>query len=403
MVARIPLLCGLFLALCSGNPVLEAGSAQPEQVHLALGAPGSMTVTFVTVGSSDKSTTSQVQYRELSGGATNTVQAHVSTYTAGGWKGLIHKATLTGLTRGSYAYRCAADAVWSDWFDTKYLTSDPAKVTLAIVADLDGREADGISTIDALNQEAAKGAVDALLHAGDIAYIKGATNEATYDEYFRQLQPTASKVPYHVAVGNQEHWNNFSGYNSRFSMPGNTSMANYWHSIDVGPVHALFLSTEHPYDADSEQYSYALNDLKSVDKKITPWVLVLLHRPLYCSTNDYYDCQMAGPKKLRPALEPLFAAQGVDAVVAGHVHNYERTAGVLNGKISEKAPVHITVGNAGDIEGMTHGWQHPKPDWSLVQSLELAWSRWTVTKTSMLVELVASGNGTILDSVTYTK
>ena len=101
-------------------------------------------------------------------------------------------------------------------------------------------------------------------------------------------------------------------------MPGNTSMANYWHSIDVGPVHALFLSTEHPYDADSEQYSYALNDLKSVDKKITPWVLVLLHRPLYCSTNDYYDCQMAGPQKLRPALEPLFAAQGVDAVVAGH-------------------------------------------------------------------------------------
>ena len=85
------------------------------------------------------------------------------------------------------------------------------------------------------------------------------------------------------------------------------------------------------------------------------------------------------------------------------VHNYERTAGVLNGKISEKAPVYITVGNAGDIEGMTHGWQHPKPDWSLVQSLELAWSRWTVTKTSMLVELVASGNGTILDSVTYTK
>eukprot|EP00656_Telonema_subtile_P057445 TRINITY_DN9450_c0_g1_i2.p1 TRINITY_DN9450_c0_g1~~TRINITY_DN9450_c0_g1_i2.p1 ORF type:complete len:184 (-),score=56.01 TRINITY_DN9450_c0_g1_i2:202-753(-) len=177
----------------------------------------------------------------------------------------------------------------------------------------------------------------------------------------------------------------------------------FWHSVNFGPVHALFLSTEHSYKSDSEQYQFALQDLKAVDREATPWVLVLLHRPLYCSTNDYYDCLVAAPKELRPALEPLFIEHGVDVVVAGHVHNYERTSAMSNGTAVEKGPAHITVGNAGDIEGMTHGWQNPRPEWSLVQSTELGWSRWTATKESLLVELVSSANGAILDTVTYTK
>ena len=59
----------------------------------------------------------------------------------------------------------------------------------------------------------------------------------------------------------------------------------------------------------------------------------------------------AGPRYLRPALEPTLIKHGVTAVVAGHVHNYERTAPMRNGTATTKDPVHVTVGNAGDIEG----------------------------------------------------
>eukprot|EP00657_Telonema_sp_P-1_P008462 TRINITY_DN29698_c0_g1_i1.p1 TRINITY_DN29698_c0_g1~~TRINITY_DN29698_c0_g1_i1.p1 ORF type:complete len:113 (+),score=20.41 TRINITY_DN29698_c0_g1_i1:117-455(+) len=112
---------------------------------------------------------------------------------------------------------------------------------------------------------------------------------------------------------------------------------------------------------------------------------------------------MAGPKELRPALEPLFAEYGVDVVVAGHVHNYERTDSMLNGTATKNSPVHVTVGNAGDIEGMTHGWAQPRPAWSLVQSIELGWSRWTATKQSLKLEMVSSADGSVLDSITYNK
>ena len=75
------------------------------------------------------------------------------------------------------------------------------------------------------------------------------------------------------------------------------------------------------------------------------------------------DCEQAGPLKLRPALEPLLLQHAVTTVVAGHVHNYERTTPVTNGSVAaeDSAPVHVTVGNAGDIEGMTRGWARVRP------------------------------------------
>jgi len=384
----------------------QQGNGAPEQIHLALGtATGSMVVTFATLGSNDVQKKSEVQLRHGSSDAT-TVSAAVSTYTEGGWVGLIHRATLVGLEHGvEYTYRCGVDEQWSAWTPIDYWKSKhPNNVTLAIVADLDGRELAGNTTIKAMTNAVENGSVNAILHAGDIAYIKGAENEATYDEYFREMQGAAAKVPYHVAVGNQEHWNEFAGYNARFSMPGkpgNTS--NMWHSTKIGPVHAVFLSSEHDYKPDSPQSAFLEEDLAGVDRGVTPWVLVLLHRPLYCSTNDYWDCTAAGPRYLRPALEPILLKHKVTAVVAGHVHNYERTAPMNNGSATPQGPVHVTVGNAGDIEGMTHGWKHPRPDWSLVQSLELGWSRWTATMDSLTLEHLASGNGTVLDTYEFTK
>jgi len=101
---------------------------------------------------------------------------------------------------------------------------------------------------------------------------------------------------------------------------------------------------------------------------------VLLHRPLYCSSNDYYDCVRAAPR-LRANLEPLFEATRVDVVVAGHVHQYERTAPVRNGTVrpAGTAPVYVVVGNAGDVEGLTKKFE-PAPAWARSRSLALGWA-----------------------------
>lgn len=53
----------------------------------------------------------------------------------------------------------------------------------------------------------------------------------------------------------------------------------------------------------------------------TPWLLVLLHAPWY---NSNYAHQGEG-NRMMAAMEQLLYAAGVDLVLAGHVHAYERS------------------------------------------------------------------------------
>jgi hypothetical protein len=50
------------------------------------------------------------------------------------------------------------------------------------------------------------------------------------------------------------------------------------------------------------------------------------HRPIYCSTDDSYDCGVNGPLKLGPVLEPLLLKYRVDLALFGHLHNFERSS-----------------------------------------------------------------------------
>ena len=43
------------------------------------------------------------------------------------------------------------------------------------------------------------------------------------------------------------------------------------------------MSTEHDYREGSRQYKWLENDLKNVDRKKTPWVVLGGHRPMYTS------------------------------------------------------------------------------------------------------------------------
>ena len=94
-----------------------------------------------------------------------------------------------------------------------------------------------------------------------------------------------------------------------------------FHSFDFGGVHFVAYSTEHDL---APQLALMDADLRAVDRATTPWVVAFGHRPLYCSTNDYYDCKVAGPTILGPKVEPLLQRYKVDLALFGHLHNYER-------------------------------------------------------------------------------
>ena len=81
-------------------------------------------------------------------------------------------------------------------------------------------------------------------------------------------------------------------YDRRFNMPGPelkskdflTGSRNIYHSVNVGMVHFIMLSSEHNMTKGSEQYIWLENDLKSVDRKVHPWIVFGQHRPYYGTT-----------------------------------------------------------------------------------------------------------------------
>lgn len=58
-------------------------------------------------------------------------------------------------------------------------------------------------------------------------------------------------------------------------------------------------------------------ELRSANRRRTPWLVVMMHAPWYTSFTKHYkeaEC-------MRVTYEPLFAKYGVDIVLAGHVHS----------------------------------------------------------------------------------
>ena len=92
------------------------------------------------------------------------------------------------------------------------------------------------------------------------------------------------------------------------------------------------------------------------------------------------------------------------------MHAYERTWPVLNGSAvgtsyaQPKAPVHMVLGNAGDVEGLTRNFARPQPGWSAARSAELGYVRLRFESSGKLVvELVRSEDGTVGDTFAITK
>jgi len=67
--------------------------------------------------------------------------------------------------------------------------------------------------------------------------------------------------------------------------------------------------------------------------------------------------------------EELFYGK-VDVVFFGHVHAYERHFPCYKDKIDAKAPVYITIGDAGNREGLYDDWVSPTPACSAFQKAE---------------------------------
>jgi len=101
-----------------------------------------------------------------------------------------------------------------------------------------------------------------------------------------------------------------------------------------------------------------------VNRKITPWIIVSMHRPWYNSNKIHH----LEAEEMRLVLEPIFYDYKVDVFLTGHVHGYERTHHVYNNKTTHGAPIHIIIGTAGTHEGLWDHWLPEQPSWSVFRT-----------------------------------
>ena len=86
-----------------------------------------------------------------------------------------------------------------------------------------------------------------------------------------------------------------------------------------------------------------------------------MHCPWYSSNiNHHADKQTV---QMRDSMENLFYKNNVNIVFNGHVHDYERTFPVYNNYTDHNGIVYITIGNAGNIEGLDNKYLD-QPNWS---------------------------------------
>lgn len=281
--------------------------------------------------------------------------------------------------------------------------------------------------------------------------------EAILEHFFDQLAPIAGRKPYMASPGNHEAvceegpditrvicaegQRNFTDFNNRFgrTMPTafpstsndtkavvNANKAKvlahppFYFSFEYGMVHVVMFDTETDFDhaPDSEHGSQKLGpngpfgyqnqqldflevDLASVDRKVTPWLVVAGHRPWY--TTDDSACKVC-----QDAFEQVFYKYGVDLVITGHVHNSQRFLPVYNnvadpnGMKDPKAPMYIVAGGAGNIEGLSKiGKKPPFNAFAYADHFSYAMVKFTDIN-NLQVDFIRSATGEVLDtSVLY--
>ena len=193
-----------------------------------------------------------------------------------------------------------------------------------------------------------KAGPELILSVGDNAYDDGTEAEWTQN-YFAPMASMLAKSPTYLTFGNHDYLTNQgqpqidAGY-----MPSNNpANTERYYSFDWGHVHFIGLDTQcysgwtsTPECSKAEQRAWLEADLAANQQ---PWTVVFMHHPPY-STGEH-----GGNTRVHDLL-PLFESHGVDMVLAGHDHLYERIYPLRDGRITDPSEGGVpswVIGSAG--------------------------------------------------------
>ncbi|XP_010530813.1 PREDICTED: purple acid phosphatase 10 [Tarenaya hassleriana] len=406
LLSSIVLVLGLFLsglALCNGSKtsrfirklektvdmpldsdVFKAppGFNAPQQVHITQGDTEGKAVIISWVTQQERGTNTVLYWKENSSeklkaeGKANRYKFY--NYTSG----YIHHCTIRNLEHNSKYYYVVGvgQTERQFWFHTPPELGPDVPYTFGLIGDL-GQSFDSNLTLTHYENNPTKG--QAVLFVGDLSYADNYPNHdnARWDTWGRFVERSTAYQPWIWTVGNHEldfapeigETRPFKPFSHRYRTPYRSSGSTepFWYSIKRGPAHIIVLASYSAYGKYTPQYKWLEEELPKVNRSETPWLIVLTHSPWYNSYNYHY---MEG-ETMRVMFESWFVKYKVDLVFSGHVHAYERSErvsniayNVVNGICTPvkdlSAPVYITIGDGGNLEGLATNMTEPQPAYS---------------------------------------
>ncbi|ONK75734.1 uncharacterized protein A4U43_C03F19980 [Asparagus officinalis] len=358
------------------------GYNAPQQVHITQGdlRGTAIIISWVT---QDERGSSKVLYGTSEDSLEFSSKGRVTRYTFYNYtSGFIHHCTLQKLKHNTkYYYEVGIDhSPRRFWFITPPEVGPDVPYTFGIIGDL-GQTYDSNSTLTHYQMNPMKG--QTVLFVGDLSYADDHLNHdnVRWDTWGRFVERSTAYQPWIWTAGNHEidfapelgETEPFKPYRHRYHVPykASGSTSPFWYSIKRASAHIIVLASYSAYGKYTPQYEWLEAELPKVNRSETPWLIVLLHSPWYNSNNYHY---MEG-ESMRVMFESWFVKYKVDVVFAGHVHAYERSErvsniayNIVNGECmptpDPSAPVYITIGDGGNIEGLATNMTEPQPKYS---------------------------------------
>jgi predicted MPP superfamily phosphohydrolase len=165
---------------------------------------------------------------------------------------------------------------------------------------------------------------DLLLGLGDYSYEKSAK---CWEDIVGGIDPQKMKISF----GNHE----FEDKSLVKQYMEYTDLDKQYYSFDYKNVHFISMATETPYEQGSEQFEFVNHDLMMT--KTNPsidWIIVYYHQPMYTSKTHH-----EGLESFRDLYHSLFTKYGVDLVLAGHIHNYQRSYPLIYNNENPSNPI----------------------------------------------------------------
>jgi hypothetical protein len=320
----------------------------------------------------------------------------------------------------SYSISTADNLTTVGPYTFKLFESSKAPTSFLVFGDADASNL-GNQTLHAFNNLAAtnKSSIDGMLQLGDLAYNLYTNCQKNGEIFFNTLQPAIAQWPFIVTPGNHEADDNYASLNMRLRDPLFNKSQNHFFSFNAGYAHYIVFNFDFYDDAENDTQTQIMtaliSDLEDATKakKQWPWLIVMSHRPIYCSYNNPEDQEKGRCYNFYgrwQIFDELWQKYKVDMHLSGHLHAYERISptyknisqvGTFKPAYRYKNP-NATIFIVNGISGNGY-WlnpDYPRLPYSELVSLSLGFGKLSIyNEYELLYEQYDSSNGNVIDHV----